>query len=286
MTLDALIFVALAAAWIAYLLPKALQHHETVQRGRSVERFSHRMRVLARREPTSVREARLVVTPGRAPSRPVIETKGAAPTASSPASPISASKAQTVTARRAAANAAARRRRNVLSVILVALVVVAALATAGIFSGWYVAIPGALLAAWLVACRLMVRSERGLTARSRPRPQTYVRDQSDVETEFNLPAVKDDPVADDGPETKVLDLDDPSRWDMVPVTLPTYVSKSPAERRTVQTIDLDSTGVWSSGRNEIDSALARTAQEVKKSEAEAAEAAVADDATHRRAVGH
>lgn len=276
MTLDALIFVALAAAWIAYLLPKALQHHETVQGGRSVERFSHRMRVLATREPTSVREARLVVTPGRPPSRPVVEPQGPAPVVS------------TAAARRAAANAAARRRRNVLSVIVLGLVVVTALAVAGVFSGWYVAIPGALLAAWLVACRLMVRSERGLSAVSLDRPraqQSVSEDQSDAETEFNLPPVKDAPdLTDEGPATKVLDLDDPSRWDMVPVTLPTYVSKSPAERRTVQTIDLDSTGVWSSGRSEIDSALARTAQEVKK--AEAAEAAAADDAAHRRAVGH
>ncbi|WP_110240874.1 hypothetical protein [Nocardioides gilvus] len=274
MTLDALIFVALAAAWIAYLLPKALQHHETVQRGRSVERFSHRMRVLARREPTSVREARLVVTPGRAPSRPVIETKGHAPVVS------------TVAARRAAANAAARRRRNVLSVILLGLVVVTALAVASAVSGWYVAIPGTLLGAWLVACRLMVRQERGITARPQVRrQQSVLEDANDADTEFNLPPVKDAPaVSVSDPETQILDVDDPSRWDMVPVTLPTYVNKSPAERRTVQTIDLDSTGVWSSGRNEIDSALARTAQEIKKSEA--AEAAAAEDAAQRRAVGH
>jgi hypothetical protein len=57
---------------------------------------------------------------------------------------------------------------------------------------------------------------------------------------------------------------DPKLWDPVPVTLPTYVSKPPA-RRTVRTIDLDATGVWTSGRTEADSALAR--------EADAAEAA-------------
>jgi hypothetical protein len=50
----------------------------------------------------------------------------------------------------------------------------------------------------------------------------------------------------------------------VPVTLPTYVSKPPA-RRAVRTIDLDATGVWTSGRTESDAALAR--------EADAAEAA-------------
>ena len=49
-------------------------------------------------------------------------------------------------------------------------------------------------------------------------------------------------------------------WDPLPVTLPTYVSKPAATRRTVQTIDLESTGVWSSGRSESDSALAREAE--------------------------
>ena len=62
MDLSGLIFVALAVAWAAYLIPKALRHHEDVVRGRSIDRFSHSMRVLARREPVSAREARLVVT--------------------------------------------------------------------------------------------------------------------------------------------------------------------------------------------------------------------------------
>jgi hypothetical protein len=47
--LSALIFVALAVAWAVYLIPKALRHHDDVVRSRSVERFSHTMRVLARR---------------------------------------------------------------------------------------------------------------------------------------------------------------------------------------------------------------------------------------------
>ena len=58
---------------------------------------------------------------------------------------------------------------------------------------------------------------------------------------------------------------------MVPTTLPTYVSKAPAVRRTVQTIDLDSTGVWSSGRNDVDSALARGAEESERAARAAAE---------------
>ena len=58
MDLSGLIFVALAIAWAAYLIPKALRHHDDVVRGRSVDRFSQRMRVLARREPVSARVVR------------------------------------------------------------------------------------------------------------------------------------------------------------------------------------------------------------------------------------
>ena len=56
----------------------------------------------------------------------------------------------------------------------------------------------------------------------------------------------------------------PGSWDPVPVTLPTYVSKEPAGRRTVRTIDLDSTGVWTSGHDESDSRLAREADEAAR----------------------
>ena len=61
-------------------------------------------------------------------------------------------------------------------------------------------------------------------------------------------------------------------WDMVPTTLPTYVNKPAAQRRTVSTIDLDSTGVWSSGRNDEDSALARSAEQSARTAREADEA--------------
>ena len=50
----------------------------------------------------------------------------------------------------------------------------------------------------------------------------------------------------------------------MPVTLPTYVTKPAATRRTVRTIDLDSTGVWTSGRTEADSQIAREADEAAR----------------------
>jgi hypothetical protein len=69
---------------------------------------------------------------------------------------------------------------------------------------------------------------------------------------------------------------DPDAWDPVYAPLPTYVSK-PVAPRSVSTIDLDSTGVWSSGHNASDSRLAR--------EAEAAERPAASDSAARRASG-
>ena len=68
-------------------------------------------------------------------------------------------------------------------------------------------------------------------------------------------------------------------WDPVPVTLPTYVPKPAARRRTVRTIDLDATGVWTSGNTAGDSQLAREAEQADK----AARSRKADD--DQRAVG-
>ena len=230
MDLSGLIFVALAVAWAAYLIPKALRHHEDVVRGRSVDRFSHSMRVLARREPVSARSARLVVTPPRE----------AAPPAAVPTSD------EQDAARRAATRRATRRRRRVLGLLLLGLVGTATAAALHRLGWTYAAIPAGLLLGWLVACRLMVRKERSW--------QSASYDDADLTGEIE-PVPSEATDAESAPP----EARDPKLWDPVPVTLPTYVSKPPA-RRTVRTIDLDSTGVWTSGRTEADSALAREAE--------------------------
>jgi hypothetical protein len=232
--LSGLIFVALAVAWAAYLIPKALRHHEDVVRGRSVDRFSHSMRVLARREPVSARTARLVVTPPRdeapRPSQPTLDDQYAV--------------------RRAVSRQATKRRRRVLALLLLAIAGTMTAAALHRLAWSYAAIPVALLVAWLVTCRLMVRKERSW------QPVELV--DGDLTGEIPaVPATAAD-TADTPPEER-----DPKLWDPVPVTLPTYVSKPPA-RRTVRTIDLDSTGVWTSGRSEADSALAREAEAVDR----------------------
>jgi hypothetical protein len=252
--LSGLIFVALAVAWAAYLIPKALQHHDEVVRSRSVDRFSHRMRVLARREPVNGRNARLVVTPARAAAPPVVTTKGPA--------------IADARARREVGARATRRRRRVLGLLLLANAVVIGVAAFHLISWWWTAAAAILLVGWLVACRLMVRSERGIR-RSRPvTAPAEVAPVSEPDAEGDSPL--EDTMASPLAAPLVVGADlvghaDPEMWDPVPVTLPTYVSK-PAARRTVRTIDLDETGVWSSGRSEADSALAREADEAERAQ--------------------
>ena len=257
MDLSALIFVALAVAWAVYLIPKALKHHDDVVRSRSVDRFSHTMRVLARREPVNRRNTRLIVSPGRAPSTPIVTTKATVRATVLPAD-----------ATRESARRAARRRRRVLGLVLVSVLATVGVAAFGLISWWYVAIPAALLVAWLVACRLMVRKEHA---------QRFDRSLGQPIAPAEV-AVPDEPVVDALEDTtQTPAVTDPSLWDPMPVTLPTYVSKPAATRRSVRTIDLDSTGVWTSGRTEADAAIAREADEAVRASKREAE--------HRRAIG-
>ena len=68
-----------------------------------------------------------------------------------------------------------------------------------------------------------------------------------------------------------------------PFVVPTYVGKDTA-RRTVRTIDLDSTGVWSSGRSAADSALVRRSQEPAPDERDGGQD-VEQDGGEQRATG-
>jgi hypothetical protein len=264
---SALIFVALAVAWAVYLIPKALEHHEEGARSRTVDAFSHSVRVLARREPVSPREATLVAGDDPAPPsrrqlrrearllakdkkrdarRQRRNARRLAAAARIPADPR---------VRRRAAARAARRRLRVVTLILAENAIVAVLAAVGIFGWVWMAVPVGILVAWLVACRLMVRRERvELPVVRRASPDAAPdapAEPAAVDVTEGIPAVAEEVAPRD-----------PDAWDPVPVTLPTYVNKQVATR-SVRTIDLDSTGVWTSGRSEADSALVRESAPVE-----------------------
>lgn len=253
MDLSGIIFVALAVAWAVYLIPKALKHHDEVVRSRSVDRFSQTMRVLARREPVSRRDARLVVSPARPDSVPVVTTKA------SSARPSAA----VLKARREASRVAARRRRRVLGTLLFLNAAVAGVAAYGLISWLWMAAPAALVVAWLVACRLMVKEERRTAPVRVPDVSGWERGVPDsLAVDRNQQGF--DEVAASA-ETSVIGepITDPSLWDPLPVTLPTYVTKEPASR-SVRTIELDDSGVWTSGHTDEDSRLAREADEAER----------------------
>ena len=286
MDLSALIFVALAVAWAVYLIPKALKHHDEVVRSRSVEKFSHTMRVLARREPVDRRNARLVVAPIRAALRPPVETKAhVAPDPVAPSVPAPAPAAQPPApgVQRAAARRAAKRRRTVLAAIMLTNAAVVGLAAASVIAWPWVAAPVVVLVAWLVACRVSVRAEHRQRAAwsaieigDAPQVEPDL-DDVDLTGELSvvapappLPRIVEDVPAAEAPAVTTGEVPVVvGGWEMVPTTLPTYVSKPAAQRRTVSTIDLDSTGVWSSGHNDEDSALARSAEQSARTAREA-----------------
>jgi hypothetical protein len=297
--LSGIIFVVLAVAWAVYLIPKALKHHDEVARTRSIDRFSTAVRVLARREPVNRRDARLVTTPphpaaqraaAQAESRGprTTETPGEEPLVTVSVKPA-VSRAR-LDARRKAARAAARRRRHIMTLLLLCDVAVAALSYVGVVSWAATAVPGALTVVYLVLCRTQVRRETladfdVLARRPMPEPQSQP-DEVDV-VEAVQTRVDEDGVADfDTEETVSISValveaiavptaDGGTLWDPLPVTLPTYVTKSQA-KRTVRTIDLGEPGTWTSGRTAEDTRIAAQAK---------ADGAKAEDTDAHRAVG-
>jgi len=264
---SALIFVALAVAWAVYLVPKALEQTATAEDGtksRASAAISKSRRILARREATSKDSTDLVTE--KSPKKPEAEAEAIAEPAPRPVP---------MAVRRRAARAAAKRRSIVLGVLVLGLAVVGALAGFGVFGPVWIAIPGTLVVAWLVTCRLSVRHQREVWARI-PFPEDIPEPEPEP---VAPPRVTFDIDQDTGDLVAVVEHDDTGEhlpagsWKPVETPLPTYVSKEAAPRRTVRTIDLDATGVWSSGRNAADSELVRQAEEAERAAAEAAEAA-------------
>ena len=163
-------------------------------------------------------------------------------------------------------SAAARRRRVVVGLasltLLAALVVALGAATSVPVPAWIVAVPGALLVAYLV-----------LLAVLRPGARTGAGYVGVVEVE-PLPSIDDDEhelatseggdlvragaasgthhsVAEgmqtalhaSGDQASPSDVDAPSVWTPVPLPAPTYVT-APRARRAVRTIDLSNPGSW------------------------------------------
>lgn len=130
---------------------------------------------------------------------------------------------------------AARRRRVVVVFLLIVASIDGALAGFNLVPWWTLAVPGGLLLVFLVIARFSVRIMRkGLDARAR-----VVRGGEAVDEEtisLAIPEVEVDENEHSVELTGPVEMTG-SLWDPIPITAPTYVSQ-PLARRTVRTIDL------------------------------------------------
>lgn len=140
-----LIIAFVVVVWAAYFIPLALRRYDEASKDASVEGLGSLSRV---------------ITKPRA--------QAAAASEAAPAAVADLVKAPRDLDRPAARLAAKRRRRTLLSLLAIAAVVTT-LAFAGVIAMPLIAAPVALIAAWLVACRIQVRGELGLSREKAPR---------------------------------------------------------------------------------------------------------------------
>lgn len=213
MGFQGLIFGAVAACWLIYLVPMFLNRRDNglmdeVEPG---EPFSSSVTIVRRGTPLDTAEngTAVVSTPHnrRAALRELADLD----------------------------RAAARRRRLTVLFLLLVASSTAAMAGFNLVPWWTLAVPGGLLAAFLVVARISVaRMRRKLDARVR-----VVRG-GDVDEETVAIAVWESTEEEEAAHS--VELSGPiemtgSLWEPIPITAPTYVSR-PLAPRTVRTIDL------------------------------------------------
>ncbi|MGJ9411393.1 hypothetical protein ACHAAC_01680 [Aeromicrobium sp. CF4.19] len=297
---NGLIVAFVVAVWAAYFVPLVLRRYDDASTSSSLESLSPLSRVIARRGASDAPEPEADVNDQTA-------TADATPAATAqPASASDASRGETVQAlsREAlsriepparpsvtgkAAAIAARRRRRTLLTLLTALLVVGGLAFFSVVAPVWVSAPAGLVVAWLVACRVQVRGERGISGSRRSLPRVRLprvpmpKLSRPKRPRAARPQRAESSAASHEEDTVIVQLDDvePDRshvmepaelhesalddqvviavpsvstageplWDPLPVTVPTYVTK-PRAGRTVRTIDFDAPGAWTSGHIE------------------------------------
>jgi hypothetical protein len=258
-----LIYVAIVAAWAAYLVPMLLKRGDEVSRRRSATKYSSSdARVLARNNDVQSRSKYVVRPAGAASSGDAGAGSGSGvgsgPGAGSgshqePVGTDSSPPARYIPNR--ARRVAAMRRRRVLSILTLSLLSVTALAGLEILLWWTVAVPATLIVAFVVLTRVQLRRQAreraALAAERRARaeahhdcgPATAPSPDHEMTVEVKLPTSE--------PAEPVATPSEPAAeglWDPVPVTLPTYVMKEKAPTPTVRTISLSGPEVFSSAR--------------------------------------
>jgi hypothetical protein len=242
-----LIYVAIVAAWAAYLVPMMLKRNDEVSRRRSAEKYSSSdARVLSRQNDGQAR-TRYVV------KHPPTSRADAGDGASGDDAPEMLAPAPRRYVPNRAGRVAAMRRRRVLSILTLSLLTVTALSSFAMLPSWSLAVPAVLIVTFIAMTRVQLR--RGARRRAELHAERRARAEAvhdhgpatapadaEMTIEVTLP-IAPETVAEPAAAPPAEGL-----WDPVPVTLPTYVMKEKAPDRTVRTISLSGPDVFSSAR--------------------------------------
>lgn len=219
-----LIYAAIVAAWLAYLIPTYLKRHanDDYEESDPRSRFTSSIKII-REGSTAARDEDGELLGEAEVSTPL--TRRAA-----------------LAGVRRSEQIAASRRRRVLLVLLLAVTACLALSVAGLIPFWSVAIPGALTVLFLGVARYSVKAMR-----SSLDAQVAAIRRSGGSEEETLTVTLEDLQAEAKAPSHVKQVVS-GLWEPIPVTSPTYVSK-PLAPRTVRTIDLSGPDVTSSARH-------------------------------------
>lgn len=303
-----LIYVAIVAAWAAYLVPMLLRRSDEVVRRNSAGQFSSAdARVLFRQSDDQAAPRYVVkrpvqpgfaVTPGTegiAPSGAVVPSSVLLPTgvtgppgaavSSGAHGPPGPEPVRHVPNR--ARRVAAMRRRRVLSILTLSTLSVTALASFAMLPWWSLTIPVTLIFAFVVATRVQLRRQARRRAEELARRRAEAAAVHDhgpgtVPVHAERTVEPELPVEQAAPSQPAAVAPDPPAeglWDPVPVTLPTYVLKEKAPDRTVRTINLSGPEVFSSAR------AAEVEPEVEPAPVVPDAEQIAEEPEIRRAVG-
>jgi hypothetical protein len=209
--LTGLIFAAIAAFWLMYLVPYVLRH-----RGEDAD------------------DAADMAIPFT-PSVTIVRSGSSLAEADPGTAPVSTPLTRRAQLRELHAHDlhAAQRRRRVLIFLLIVQLIVGTLAIFRIGAWWGALIPAGLLVAFLVVARFSVRAMRAQLAERAAK----IRQCPDEETVAISLTAADVAAHEHSIELSVPIVDVGSLWEPIPITRPTYVSK-PLAARTVRTIDL------------------------------------------------
>jgi hypothetical protein len=261
--MSGLIGLAIIGIWLVVLVPMWLNRHEADDATRSMDSFSTAMRVLSRRSP-SRGDRRYVVMPRRddlgvtVDNNPGAKTTGRRFRWGGRATPSVGSAGR--------ARLMARRRRIALVVfgLLLVLLITSAL---GVTSWWYELAVGLATAGYVIHLRNEAIRAQELQRRRRARAARatsagWVEPQPAYRQPVAEPVLRADEALPAAPVSPA-GTENGSRWEPVPVPLPTYVSKPVVQRPAASapradvdatgTVDLTRPGAWTEAHDpEID----------------------------------